>query len=134
MFLRAKTHRKDGKVHRYWSMVENCRTVEHREGLRQVLYLREINDYLPWEQVRESVEVKRLEQQAELLRALASGLTPRAVLEKFAAMQMVDLHVPTTDARYLILPRYTQPEKDQMKMHPPKQPPPKITPNTAFLA
>ena len=33
------------------------------------------------------------------LRALASGLTPRAVLEKFAAMQMVDIHVPTTDGR-----------------------------------
>jgi hypothetical protein len=47
------------------------------------------------------------------LRALAPGLTPRAVLEKFAAMQMVDVHLPTTDGRYLILPRYTQPDPDQ---------------------
>jgi transposase len=37
------------------------------------------------------------------LRALAPGLTPRAVLQKFAAMQMVDVHLPTTDGRYLIL-------------------------------
>jgi hypothetical protein len=74
------------------------------------------------------------------LRALASGLTPRAVLEKFAAMQMVDVHVPTTDGRYLILPRYTQPDKDQrlllsqMKMNLPQQPPPKITSNTTLIA
>ncbi len=67
------------------------------------------------------------------LRALAPGLTPRAVLQKFAAMQMVDVHLPTTDGRYLILPRYTQPDKDQrlllsqMKMELPQQPPPKIT-------
>jgi hypothetical protein len=46
------------------------------------------------------------------LRALAPGLTPRAVLEKFSALQMVDVHLPTTDGSHLILPRYTQPEKD----------------------
>jgi Transposase DDE domain len=72
------------------------------------------------------------------LRALAPGLTPRAVLEKFTAMQMVDVHLPTTDGRYLILPRYTQPDEDQrlllsqMKMELPQQPPPKIT-STATL-
>lgn len=72
------------------------------------------------------------------LRALAPGLTPRAVSQKFAAMQMVDVHLPTTDGRYLILPRYTQPDKDQrlllsqMKMELPQQPPPKIT-STATL-
>jgi transposase len=74
------------------------------------------------------------------LRALAPGLTPRAVLQKFAAMQMVDVHLPTTDGRYLILPRYTQPDKDQslllsqMKMELPQPPPPKITSNTALIA
>ena len=47
------------------------------------------------------------------LQALAPGLTPRAVLEKFSALQMVDVHLPTTDGRYLVLPRYTQPDKDQ---------------------
>jgi hypothetical protein len=36
------------------------------------------------------------------LRALAPGLAPRAVLEKFTAMQMVDVHPPTTNGRYLI--------------------------------
>jgi transposase len=65
-------------------------------------------------------------------RALAPGLTPRAVLEKFAALQMVDVHLPTTDGRHLVLPRYTQPEKDlqlllkQLKLELPAQPPPRI--------
>jgi transposase len=75
------------------------------------------------------------------LRALAPGLTPRAVLEKMAALQMgvaprrrlEDVHLPTTDGRCLILSRYTQPEKDQqlllshLKLKLPPQPPPKIT-------
>ena len=66
------------------------------------------------------------------LRALASGLTPKAVLEKFSTLQMVDVHLPTTDGRYLVLPRYTQPNKDQqillsqLKLNLPDQPPPKI--------
>jgi len=65
-------------------------------------------------------------------RSLAPGLTPRAVLEKFAALQMVDVRLPTTDGRVLELSRYTQPEKDlqlllhQLKLSLPKQPPPKI--------
>ncbi|MGD8595014.1 MAG: IS1634 family transposase [Gammaproteobacteria bacterium] len=65
-------------------------------------------------------------------RTLAPGLTPRAVLEKFAAVQMVDVHLPTTDGRHLILSRYTQPEKDlqlllkQLQLTLPEQPPPKI--------
>jgi transposase len=62
----------------------------------------------------------------------APGLTPRAILEKFKAMQMIDVHLPTTDNRNLIMPRYTQPEKDlqlllhQLNMRLPDQPPPKI--------
>ena len=66
------------------------------------------------------------------LRALAPGLTPRAVLEKMSAIQMVDVSLPTTDGRLLILPRYTQPEKDhQMLLHLlhlqlPSQPSPRI--------
>ena len=66
------------------------------------------------------------------LRALAPGLTPRAVLEKMSAIQMVDVWVPTTDGRLLIHPRYTQPEKDhQMLLHQlhlqlPSQPSPRI--------
>jgi len=72
------------------------------------------------------------------LRDLAPGLTPRAVLEKFATVQMLDVHLPTTDERTVILSRYTQPERDiqlllqGLKLELPAQPPPKITsPNTA---
>jgi transposase len=67
------------------------------------------------------------------LRALAPGLTPRAVLEKLSAMQMVDVHLPTTDGRHIVLSRYTQPDKDQqlllqrLRLNLPPQPPPRIT-------
>jgi transposase len=67
------------------------------------------------------------------LRKCATGLTPRAVLEKFAAVQMLDVHLPTTDGREIIMSRHTQPEKDlqllldQLKMTLPEQAPPKIT-------
>ena len=44
MFLRFKTRFKDGKSHRYWSIVENHRTTDQRVVQRQVLYLGEIND------------------------------------------------------------------------------------------
>ena len=66
------------------------------------------------------------------LRTLAPGLTPRAVLEKMAAIQMVDVHLPTTDGRTVILSRYTEPEPDQalllqtLKIVLPAQPPPRI--------
>jgi len=66
------------------------------------------------------------------LEALAPGLTPRAVLQKLATIQMLDVCFPTTDGRWLIMPRYTQPEPDQQLMlHRlaltlPAQPPPRI--------
>jgi transposase len=69
----------------------------------------------------------------QLLRAHAPGLTPRSVLEKFAAIQMLDVHFPTTDERELIFRRYTQPEKDhkmilaQLGWELPPQAPPKIS-------
>ena len=47
------------------------------------------------------------------LRPMAPGLTPRAVLDKLAAIQMLDVHFPTTDGRTLILSRYTEPNVDQ---------------------
>src|SRR5208283_4866357 len=46
------------------------------------------------------------------LKALAPGLTPRAVLEKLAAIQMIDVELPTTDGRTVILTRRTEPETD----------------------
>ena len=67
------------------------------------------------------------------LRRLATGLTPREVLDKFKTMQMVDVHVPTADGRELVLSRYTQPEPehrmllDLLRLNLPEQPPPKIT-------
>ena len=66
------------------------------------------------------------------LRDLAPGLTPRSVLDKFRSLQMIDVHLPTTDHREVILSRYTQPEKElqllltQLKLQLPQQPPPKI--------
>jgi hypothetical protein len=65
------------------------------------------------------------------LHALAPGLTARSALEKFAAVQMIDVHLPTTDGRELRLTRYTQPELQllirQLKLQLPPQPPPRIT-------
>ena len=67
------------------------------------------------------------------LRPLASGLTPRAVLDKFAAIQMLDVHFPTTDGRTLILSRYTELNADQkmlvkqLRLDLPVQPRPLIT-------
>jgi transposase len=67
------------------------------------------------------------------LKPLAPGLTPRSLLEKFAAMQMLDVHFPTTDRRELVFSRYTQPEKDhkmllaQLGWELPPQSPPRIS-------
>ncbi len=67
------------------------------------------------------------------LRPLAPGLTPRSVLDKFASLQMLDVHFPTTDGRELIFRRYTQPQKDQKMLlaqlgwELPPQSPPRIT-------
>ncbi|MGH7158389.1 MAG: IS1634 family transposase [Candidatus Binatia bacterium] len=67
------------------------------------------------------------------LRRVAGGLTPRAVLDKFAAIQMLDVQFPTTDGRTLILSRYTEPTIDhkllleQLNLTLPAQPPPRIT-------
>jgi len=67
------------------------------------------------------------------LRSLAPGLTPRSALDKMAAIQMVDVHLPTTDGRAIMLSRYTEPEADQMvllqrlRLTLPAQPPPTIT-------
>jgi transposase len=67
------------------------------------------------------------------LHTLAPGLTARSALEKFAAVQMLDVHLPTTDGREIVLTRYTQPEPelqlliDRLRLTLPAQPPPKIT-------
>ncbi|RJF95748.1 IS1634 family transposase [Noviherbaspirillum saxi] len=74
------------------------------------------------------------------LKRAAAGLTPRSALDKFKTMQMVDVHLPTTDGRHLVLSRYTQPEPehrlllDQWHLKLPAQPPPKITTQPASMA
>jgi transposase len=67
------------------------------------------------------------------LRPHARGLTARSVLEKFAAVQMIDVRIPTTDGREVVLTRYTEPERDlkllldRLHIELPAQPPPRIT-------
>lgn len=67
------------------------------------------------------------------LREHAPGLTPRAVLEKLATIQMLDVSFPTTDGRQLLMPRFTEPDAEQalllhqLRLVLPQQPPPKIT-------
>jgi hypothetical protein len=67
------------------------------------------------------------------LKHLAPGLTTRRALEKFSAVQMIDVRIPTSDGRELALTRYTQPEPElkllleRLKLALPAQPPPRIT-------
>lgn len=67
------------------------------------------------------------------LQSHARGLTPRAVLEKLATIQMLDVTFPTTDGRRLVMPRYTEPDPEQalllhhLNLALPQQPPPRIT-------
>jgi transposase len=62
----------------------------------------------------------------------APGLTPAAVFEKLATIQMVEVWIPMVDGRWLVMPRHTQPEKDvqallnQIRITLPSQPPPRI--------
>jgi transposase len=66
----------------------------------------------------------------------APGLTPKAVLEKLAAIQMLDVSFPTTDGRCLVMPRYTEPEPEtalllhKLRLTLPQQPPPRIVSET----
>ncbi len=70
---------------------------------------------------------------ARQLRAHAPGLTPRSVLEKFAAVQMIDVEIPTTDGRTITLTRHTEPQPElkllleRLRLELPAQPPPKIS-------
>jgi transposase len=74
------------------------------------------------------------------LTAYAPGLTPRAVLEKLGSIQMLDVILPTTDGRCLIMPRHTEPEPDlavllqHLKLALPPQPPPRISKPSTHLS
>jgi hypothetical protein len=71
------------------------------------------------------------------LRPAAAGLTPRAVLEKLAAIRMVDVCIPTTDGRLLVMPRHVEPEAEQQlvpdKLNLRLPPPPRIRGGEAML-
>ena len=66
---------------------------------------------------------------------LAPGLTTRSVLEKFKIIQMIDVHLPTTDGRTVLMSRYTQPEMEvqmllkRLRLSFPNQPPPRMIAN-----
>ncbi len=72
-----------------------------------------------------------------MLRRGSGGLTPVEVIAKFKALQMVDVHVPTSDGRELVMARYTQPLPehrmllDQLRLTLPAQPPLKISASLA---
>jgi len=74
------------------------------------------------------------------LKPRAPGLTARSALDTLAAMQMLDVHFPTTDGRELIFTRYTQPEPQQqlilqqLNWTLPPQAPPKISSNHALIS
>lgn len=74
------------------------------------------------------------------LRRLAHGITPHEVITKFKTIQMVDVHLPTTDGREIVLSRYTQPEADHrmlldlLHLKLPEQPPPQITAKQGRMA
>jgi transposase len=67
------------------------------------------------------------------LKTLASGLMPRVVFEKLATLQLLDVRVPTTDGRELLLVRRTEPERElalllaRLNLTLPPQPPPRIS-------
>jgi hypothetical protein len=74
------------------------------------------------------------------LMALAPGLTPRAVLETLAGVQMLDLEMPTSDGRWLVMSRHTQPDKAvelllaRLKLQLPEQPPPRLSAQRKLMA
>ena len=125
----ARLHQADrdqyGTARRTWVMDRGIPTMkvlaEMRASETPIQYLvgtprgrlgRLEHDFLakPWAQVRDAVQVNLVEQDGELYilarsgarRDKEPGLTPRSVLEKMAAIQMVDVYLPTTDGRTVI--------------------------------
>ena len=121
MFLRATKRFKDGKVHDYWSMVENVR-VGRRVFQRQALYLGELNDSQreEWQRAIEAFDEKGNVRQLKLF--------PE------------DRAPETDDGRIVTLPRYVEPKPDlailldRLGLTLPAQPPPKISGEAADAA
>lgn len=97
-------------------MVDNRRLSSGKTARRTVLYLGELA-YSLQVTLKNRLALHVLE------------LTPAAVLDKLSAIQMINVLVPAIDGRWLILPRYTQPEKDtllllqKLRLEFPAQPP-----------
>src|SRR6266567_3153892 len=88
LFLRPHERRKDGKVHTYWSLVENRRAGDGRVVQRQVLYLGALSPIqeLSWEKTAQQFDPPPT--QPEPLNGLASE---RELLAKEAAAIAVHL-------------------------------------------
>lgn len=77
----------------------------------------------------------------QLARQHAGGLTARALIDKLSTLQMIDVHLPTTDGKHVVLSRYTEPEPEvtlllaELGLTLPPQPPPKLyaSANTALV-
>src|SRR5467141_1191791 len=167
MFLRSTTRLKDGKKHYYWSIVENRRCRADRVVQQTVLYLGEINDSQreQWIRAIEVFDEERgaLEQlklfaaERRLQRAASDRVEVRLkdfelhrprqwggcwlfseLWKQLSAIQMLDVHFPTTDGRWLIFCRYTSPNKlqkllnVQLALELPAQSPPRITPRRSL--
>ncbi len=108
------------------------RELKHDLAIRPVLHQREdrIGAHIPVALIAYCLHVTL----RDPARPRAPGATPRAILEKFPTLRMVDVHLPTTDRRHLVLPRHTDPARDrQLPLHQlnltlPDQPPPRISP------
>src|ERR1039457_1312314 len=151
MFLKCSTRKKDGKEHRSSSIVESAdnpallwrcylqlvfveeafRTLKGDLGLRPIYHHKaeriEAHLFVAFLAYCLSITLR------QRLKALAGGLMPRVVFEKLATLQLLDVRVPTTDGRELLLVRRTEPDRDvallltRLNLPLPPQPPPRIS-------
>ena len=130
MFLKCSVRRKDGKEHRSWSVVESRRV--GRAVLQRPIYHHkseriEAHLFVAFLAYCLSITLR------QRLKALAGGLMPRVIFEKLAMLQLLDVRVPTTDGRELLLVRRTEPDRDvalllaRLNLQLPPQPPPCIS-------
>jgi hypothetical protein len=106
MFLRQTIRKKDGKERRYFSVVENKTCGWRTRGAAPTCCMSaRSTTRRSWHGANRSKSLMRAPRGREYLHALAPGLTPRSVIEKLSAIQMIDVHVSTTDGRELVLTR-----------------------------
>lgn len=133
--LRSNTIQQDAST--MWSMYMQLVRIESAfKSLKSDLAIRPI-----WHQNQSRVEAHifvafmgycLIAMLGKYLQSAAPGLSPRAVLEQLSSIQMLDVCLPTSDGRWLIMPRYTEPEPqhlmllEQLKLTLPAQPPPRI--------